>query len=125
MKHSPEDLQKTMSSKTDEDLYSILHAHSKEYTPEAAEAARAEIERRHLDVSTLGHLLAAAEQSWKSNIEESTNPTTRPNNDGLVGLGLLAILGIIGAIIYGGYEGLDSLGWIPHREEAVISARSD
>jgi hypothetical protein len=133
VKLSPEDLKKAMSYKTGGELYIIAHARSHEYTSEAAEAARAEIERRQLDVPTLGRLfavaeLAAAEKSRKSDIGENASTKIRSSaGNGASGcaLGLFLILGIIGAIIYGGYEGLDSLGLIPHAEEAVISARGD
>jgi hypothetical protein len=41
------------------------------------------------------------------------------------GCGCIFILMIIGAAIFAGYEGLDSIGWISHREETGITARSD
>jgi hypothetical protein len=41
------------------------------------------------------------------------------------GWGCLIILCILGYAIYGGYEWLDSIGWISHREDTTISARSD
>jgi hypothetical protein len=41
------------------------------------------------------------------------------------GCGCLFILMIVAAAIYGGYQWLDSVGWTSHREETVISARSD
>ena len=37
----------------------------------------------------------------------------------------LFFLCIVGAAIFAGYGWLDSIGWISHREETVISARSD
>jgi hypothetical protein len=40
-------------------------------------------------------------------------------------LGYLTILCIVGYAIYGGYGWLDSIGWISHQEETVITARSD
>lgn len=41
------------------------------------------------------------------------------------GLGCLILLCFVGFAIDGGYEWLDSIGWISHREETVISARND
>jgi hypothetical protein len=41
------------------------------------------------------------------------------------GWGCLILLCIIGFAIYGGYEWLDSIGWLQHREITTISARSD
>jgi hypothetical protein len=37
----------------------------------------------------------------------------------------IIFLAIVGGAIYGGHEWLDSIGWISHRQETVISARSD
>jgi hypothetical protein len=47
------------------------------------------------------------------------------SNDNGVGCGCLFILAILAALAFAGYEGLDSMGWIPHREDTVISARGD
>lgn len=41
------------------------------------------------------------------------------------GFGCLFFLLIVAAAIYGGYQWLDSIGWISHREDTVISVQSD
>jgi hypothetical protein len=41
------------------------------------------------------------------------------------GLGCLILAGILGAIVYGGYSGIDSAGWIPHREDSTITAQAN
>lgn len=45
--------------------------------------------------------------------------------DEKVGAGCLIFVLIIGVVIYFGYGFLDSIGWISHREDTVITARSD
>jgi hypothetical protein len=45
--------------------------------------------------------------------------------DEKVGCGCWIFILIIGVVIYVGYGFLDSVGWISHQEETVISARSD
>lgn len=55
-----EELKKQMSSKTDEELYGILHAHSKDYTTDALEVAEEEFRRRNLDTIGLNELSAVA-----------------------------------------------------------------
>lgn len=62
MRLSPESLQEQMSSKSDEDLYEILHSHSQDYMPETIEAARAEFSHRQLDAPTLSSIVEAAEK---------------------------------------------------------------
>jgi hypothetical protein len=37
----------------------------------------------------------------------------------------LILLFFVGYALYGGYEWLDSIGWISHRENTSISARND
>jgi hypothetical protein len=41
------------------------------------------------------------------------------------GLGCMILVGILVAIVYGGYSGIDSVGWIPHREDSVITAQAN
>jgi hypothetical protein len=40
------------------------------------------------------------------------------------GCGCLFVIAVIAAISWGAYDGLDSLGWIPHNEETAITAQS-
>lgn len=65
--------------------------------------------------------------------EQQGSPVRKPLSDDLketaAGWGCLIlgslVLGFIVSLIVGGYDGLDSVGWISHQEETVISARSD
>jgi hypothetical protein len=41
------------------------------------------------------------------------------------GLGFLILVGIAVAIVYGGYSRIDSVGWIPHSEDSVITAQTN
>jgi hypothetical protein len=41
------------------------------------------------------------------------------------GIGCLILGAISIALIYGGYSAIDSVGWIPHRQETVITAREN
>jgi hypothetical protein len=50
-------------------------------------------------------------------MSESTN--------GKGGGGCLIFLFVIGLAIYFGYQWLDSIGWISHQEDTIITARSD
>ena len=62
---SQEDLKRTMQSKTDEELYSLLHLHSQDYTLEATNAASEEFSRRQPDAPTISRVVAAAEKREK------------------------------------------------------------
>ena len=41
------------------------------------------------------------------------------------GLGCLILVAIVVAFLYYGYSGVDSVGWIPHREDSVITAQAN
>ena len=117
-----------MRAKTDEELYLLLRVHSQEYTLEALTIANEEFRRRQLDESTINRIMAAAEKTLEEKDGKVGQPEQKPRSDAKVtgtGCGCIFILVIIGAAIFAGYEGLDSVGWISHREETVISARSD
>lgn len=43
----------------------------------------------------------------------------------LEGFGCLIVLGIIGGGLYGAYAGLDSVGWLPHREDSIVTAQAN
>lgn len=49
-------LRTAMATKTDEELYDVVSAHSADYTQEALEAAKAELASRNLDAPSLVHL---------------------------------------------------------------------
>jgi len=61
MRLSRKELKKTISNKTDNELYDILHVHSRDYSPEAIEVARDEFLVRKVDTPTLESLGSAGE----------------------------------------------------------------
>ena len=73
-------------------------------------------------------IMAVAEKVLDERDRKPGSPKQRPNGDlkeTATGCGCLVVLCIVGYAIYGGYGWLDWIGWISHREETVISARSD
>jgi 8-oxo-dGTP pyrophosphatase MutT (NUDIX family) len=123
---SPEDLKRTMQSKTDEELYLLLRLHSHDYSPEAVKAATEEFDCRKLDEATMSRIIAAAERELEEETG-STKASQRPTSDAketAAGWGCLILLCFAGYAIYGGYEWLDTMGWISHREDSVITAGS-
>jgi hypothetical protein len=61
MKLSSEELKQAILSKTNEELYDVLHVHSTDYTPEALEIAKREFLARGMDADTLTQLSSAAD----------------------------------------------------------------
>jgi hypothetical protein len=61
MKLSSEELKQAILSKTNEQLYDVLHVHSADYTPEALEIAKSEFLARGMDADTLTQLSSAAD----------------------------------------------------------------
>ena len=61
MSASVDDLMRAMSSKTDEELYDVLHGHPDHYTPDALEIAKQEFNSRNLAAPTLTSLSAAVD----------------------------------------------------------------
>jgi hypothetical protein len=141
---SSEELLQIMQAKTDEELYLLLRVHSKDYTSEAIKAASEEFSHRRLDEPTMCRIMAVAEAAMEEkNVrhEESDPRLVRNAKETAAGgdwsdfgsaltetvkvLGWLFLLGFVGYVIYGGYEWLDSNGWISHREETAITARND
>lgn len=137
-----EDLKEEMRNKTDEELYLLLRVHSRDYTSEALKVASEEFGRRKLDETTISHIVAAAEKALEGETETMGEAKQRPRSDAneavkgwswrdsdlnetAKGLGWLILLCFVGYAIYGGYEWLDSIGWILHREDTSITARSD
>jgi len=120
-----EDLKETMRAKTDEELYLLLRVHSKDYTPESIKAASEEFSQRHLDESTTSRIVEVAEKALEERNGKHTDWGWSDPKKATTGLGWIVLLCIVGSAIYGGYEWLDSIGWISHREVTVISARSD
>ncbi|MFZ1085044.1 MAG: hypothetical protein WAN35_08770 [Terracidiphilus sp.] len=108
-----------MRAKTDEELYLLLRLHSQDYASEAINAASEEFSHRHLDEPTMSRIVTAAENALE---ERKVMSDTKETG---TGFGCLILLCIVGFAIYGGYGWLDSIGWISHREETVITARSD
>jgi hypothetical protein len=41
------------------------------------------------------------------------------------GVGCLILVAIVVAFFYYGYSGIDSVGWIPHREDSLITAQAN
>jgi len=109
-----------MRAKTDDELYLLLRVHSDDYDPEAIWAAQEELAKRQEagPTSRREKMLKRALMQEES-VDESSDAASWS------GLGYIFVLSIIGAAIFAGYKGLDSLGWISHREETVISAGSD
>jgi hypothetical protein len=125
MGNSPADLKETMRSKTDEELYLLLRVHSLAQTPQVLTVASEEFRRRQLDEPTMSRIMAAAERELDTLAASQQAEIEEPALAVLMRLGWLILFFIIGCAIYGGYEGLDSIGWISHREDTMISARSD
>jgi hypothetical protein len=46
-------------------------------------------------------------------------------NKNIEGLGCLVLLAICASLAYGVYEVLDSVGWIAHHEDIVVTAQTD
>ena len=55
----------------------------------------------------------------------TTTTTTKKKSDSGKGFGCLVLLGIVAGICYWIYTGIDSVGWMSHREESVITAESN
>jgi hypothetical protein len=51
--------------------------------------------------------------------------TSKKTSDTAAGYGCLFLLGIVGAIGYWAYTGIDSAGWMQHRQDSVITAESN
>jgi len=47
------------------------------------------------------------------------------SNDTGTGFGCLCVIVVIFGILYGAYTGLDSLGWVPHHENSVVTAQAN
>lgn len=50
---------------------------------------------------------------------------TKESSGAAKGLGCLILVGIAVGICYGAYTGIDSVGWMSHREDSVITAESN
>jgi len=116
-----------MRLKTDEELYRILHVRSRDYTPEALEAASEEFGRRKLDEPTMSHIVTTADER---ELQEKRRPEPAEEPRSLVsrirtGIGFLLLLYFVGSAIYAGYEWLDTMGWISHQEDTSISVSSN
>lgn len=123
-----------MRAKSDEELYLILRVHSQDYTLQALAVANEELSQRQLREPTtrrekmLNRTLAVAETALEETDGMQGRSERKPVSDAKetgTGCGCIFILMIVGTAIFAGYEGLDSIGWISHREETVITARSD
>jgi hypothetical protein len=128
MRNTAEELRQAMQEKTDEELYLILHVHSQDYTLQALTVAREEFSHRSLDESRMSRIMEDVEKAREQGQRKLVQPEQKlksNDNDTMAGLGCLFLLCLVGYGIYGGYESLDSSGWIPHREDTVISARID
>jgi hypothetical protein len=55
----------------------------------------------------------------------TTQDATNKASDVAMGYGCLVLLGIIGAVCYWAYTGIDSIGWMGHREDSVITAQAN
>lgn len=131
-------LESTMRRKTDEELHLLLHFHSGDYTPEAVKVATEEFDRRKLDEATMSRIVAIAEKALEDGDGKLRWPEGKPTSDAAStgthywhtfifccqALGLIILLCFAGYAIYGGYGWLDSMGWISHREDTVITAGS-
>jgi hypothetical protein len=137
-----DELEEAMRSKTDEELYLLLRLHSNEYSPEAVKTASEEFGRRKLDETTMSQIMAAAERmmdglpnglrgfvegfrhGWATAAEQQGNPARKPLSDDLKetagGWGCLILLCFVGYAIYGGYQWLDSIGWITHSHDTPV-----
>ena len=144
MSISAEDSRQIMQAKTDEELYLLLRVHSQDYTLRELAVANEEFRRRHLDVQSMSRITESAEKA----LEETTDgkpggaasgksvQSTSSIGRGLTTLGEgLSVVWKIAKfcgyalvfifLAYGLYSWMDESGWISHREETVISARSD
>ena len=132
---SQEDLKGTMRDKTDEELYLLLRVHSQDYTLEAIGAAQEELSQRQKREPTsrrekmLNRTLTAEELAPEERDGKQDKPERKTMGDAKetgTGWGSSALLWLFLCLAgYAGYEWLDSIGWISHQEETVISARSD
>lgn len=77
--------------------------------------------------------VAGFRHGWATAARTTGQPSAKPLSDDLketaAGWGSLIlgflVLGFIVSLIVGGYDGLDSVGWISHREDTVITAGSN
>lgn len=49
----------------------------------------------------------------------------KKSGDSLIGLGYVLVVALIIGIVGGIYQWVDSIGWIPHTEESVITAKEN
>ena len=73
----PHDFEKTLTEKTDEQLYDML-AHADDYLPDALAAARSEIQRRNLDPNRVTQLEARAEAVHAQELHAADEPLQWP-----------------------------------------------
>ena len=128
METSSDNLQETMRSKTDEELYLLLRVHSQDYSLQALSVASEEFQRRQLDEQTISRITASAEKALeeKSGKDGTDRMPLSDAKETAMGWGCLVLLCLVGYAIYGGYGWLDSVGWdCAHREDTAITARSD
>lgn len=117
-----------MRAKTDEELYLLLRVHSQDYSLQALSVASEEFQRRRLDAETISRIVASAEKALEKTDGVQGEPGRKTMSDAKetgTGCGCIFFLVIIGAAIFAGYEVLDSMGWVSHREETTISVRGD
>lgn len=146
---SQEDLKGTMRDKTDEELYLLLRVHSQDYTLQALAVANEELSQRQLREPTtrrekmLDRTLAFAEKALEETdgkpggtAGERSVQRVSSIGRGLTALGeglsvvwkiarFCVLAFVLIALAYGLYSWMDESGWISHRENTVISARSD
>jgi hypothetical protein len=126
-----------MRNKTDEELYLLVHVHSGDYTPDALEAAREELSHREPDAETMNRIrvVAAEAQRARNGRQDGSLKGSGSKAEGKMpglswrdsdlketatGWGCLILLCLLGYAIYGGYEWLNSAGWIPHDHDTPI-----
>jgi len=51
--------------------------------------------------------------------------TTKKTSDRAEGYGCLVLLAVVCAVVYWAYTGIDSIGWMEHREDSVITAQAN
>lgn len=55
----------------------------------------------------------------------TTTNASKKASDAATGYGCLILLGIVVAVCYWAYAGIDSIGWMEHREDSVITAQAN
>jgi hypothetical protein len=129
MEVSRDALKRAMANKSDRELYDVLYVHSSDYTLEALDVAKDEFVRRKMSPESFAQQIGAAagQQLRTSTVAANANPIRGTGSSSEFGCLVVALVvcGAVYGIWQGGYKWADTEGYLAHRADTVITARSD